>query len=144
MPWKETHVEDHRLLFTATWLAREVDFSELCCEFGISRKTGHKWRARCLAEGPPGLSERSHVAGTHPNATHAAVEEAILALRREHSTWGPRTLRTVLCGRDAAKPLEERTPWPSQRTFACILGRHGMSAMRRRRTPGAPRRLASR
>ena len=33
--------------------------SELCAEFGITRKTGHKWLERYAAGGLEGLAERS-------------------------------------------------------------------------------------
>jgi hypothetical protein len=41
MPWKECSVMDERLQFVARRLAGE-SMSELCREFGISRKTGYK------------------------------------------------------------------------------------------------------
>jgi hypothetical protein len=41
MPWKECSVMDERLQFVARRLAGEP-MTELCCEFGISRKTGYK------------------------------------------------------------------------------------------------------
>jgi len=41
MPWKECSVMDERLQFVARRLAGET-MSELCREFGISRKTGYK------------------------------------------------------------------------------------------------------
>jgi hypothetical protein len=41
MPWKECSVIDERLQFVAWGLAGEP-MAELCREFGISRKTGHK------------------------------------------------------------------------------------------------------
>ena len=39
MPWKETSVVEERLRFVARLLEGEA-MSELCREFGISRKTG--------------------------------------------------------------------------------------------------------
>src|SRR4030095_5744224 len=41
MPWKESSVMDERLRFVARLLDGE-QMSEVCREFGISRKTGYK------------------------------------------------------------------------------------------------------
>jgi len=41
MPWKECSVMDERLRFVAKLLDGE-SMSEVCREFGISRKTGYK------------------------------------------------------------------------------------------------------
>ena len=135
MPWKETRVQDQRTQFVAAWLTDDTNFAELCREFGISRKTGYKWRERYEAAGPPGLGERTSAPHRRANATPLALEDAILELRREHNAWGPRLLRSRLLLLDEAKPVEERTAWPSVRTFAAILGRHGLSGTRRKRKP---------
>ncbi|MCX7006505.1 MAG: helix-turn-helix domain-containing protein, partial [Kiritimatiellaeota bacterium] len=73
-------------------------------EFGISRKTGYKWRERYEAAGPTGLGERTSAPHRRANATPLAIEEAILAFRREHTRWGPRLLRSRLLLLDEAKP----------------------------------------
>ena len=41
MPWKESSVMDERVRFVARALDGEA-MSEVCREFGISRKTGYK------------------------------------------------------------------------------------------------------
>ena len=41
MPWKESSVMDERVRFVARVLDGEA-MSEVCREFGISRKTGYK------------------------------------------------------------------------------------------------------
>ena len=38
---------------------RTLNFRELCREYGISTKTGYKWRERLLAHGWAGLQELS-------------------------------------------------------------------------------------
>jgi hypothetical protein len=45
MPWKESRVVDERLKFIAEVLKGEESITVLCLRFGISRKTGYKWRA---------------------------------------------------------------------------------------------------
>ena len=70
--------------------------SELCEQFGISRKTGYKYLDRYAAAGMKGLVVRSHRPHQFPQRTEAAVEALILAERRLHRTWGPKKLHKVL------------------------------------------------
>jgi putative transposase len=58
MPWKECSVIDERLQFVAWGLAGEP-MAELCREFGISRKTGHKIFERYQACRVQELTDRS-------------------------------------------------------------------------------------
>jgi hypothetical protein len=78
-------------------LARSARFtvSELCEQFGISRKTGYKHLERYAADGLKGLAVRSHRPHQFPQRTDAAVEALILAERRLHRTWGPKKLHKV-------------------------------------------------
>jgi len=69
--------------------------SELCEQFGISRKTGYKHLERYAADGLKGLAVRSHRPHQFPQRTDAAVEALILAERRLHRTWGPKKLHKV-------------------------------------------------
>jgi len=58
MPWKECSVMDERLQFVARRLAGEP-VTELCKEFGISRKTGYKIFDRYQESGLEALTDRS-------------------------------------------------------------------------------------
>jgi transposase InsO family protein len=109
-------------------LARSARFTvtELCEQFGISRKTGYKHLDRFAADGLPGLALRSHRPLRFPQRTDAAVEALVLAERRLHRTWGPKKLHKVL----EVKHGIESPPAPS--TIGEILRRHGLSVKRRR------------
>jgi len=50
MPWKECSVMDERLRFVVKLLDGEA-MTDVCREFGISRKTGYKIFARYKAHG---------------------------------------------------------------------------------------------
>jgi transposase len=50
---------DERMGFIAAVMADEASMSELCAEFGISRRVGYKWLARYRAQGAAGLHDRS-------------------------------------------------------------------------------------
>ncbi len=131
MPWKETCPMDERLKFIADCLKDEWSLSDLCQYYGISRKSGYKWVARYLAEGPSGLHDRSRAPNHHPNAVHKMIQDRIVAFRAEHPHWGPRKLVHRL------RQLEPDTRWPAPSTVGEILKRHGLTVPRRRkrRTP---------
>lgn len=100
--------------------------TELCEQFGISRKTGYKHLERYAATGLPGLAARSHRPHQFPQRTTEAVEALILAERRLHRTWGPKKLHKVL---QVKHGLEAP---PARSTIGEILRRHGLSVSRRR------------
>ena len=58
MPWTETSVMEERLRFVARLWEGEP-MSDVCREFGISRKTGYKLFERYREEGPVALADRS-------------------------------------------------------------------------------------
>lgn len=55
MPWKETDKMEQKELFIKAMLANEKPFKHLCADFGISEKTGHKWKNRFYEQGKAGL-----------------------------------------------------------------------------------------
>ncbi len=110
-------------------LARTGRFtvSELCKDFGISRKTGHKYLKRHGAEGRSGLLERSRRPRHCPWTTTAEVEALILKERRDYPTWGPKKIRDRL-----QREHGVQVP-PHESTIGLILNRHGLSQKRRRK-----------
>src|SRR5437879_12045349 len=58
MPWKASSVMEERLRFVARLLDGEA-MTEVCREFGISRKTGYKIFERYKEHGLEALSDRS-------------------------------------------------------------------------------------
>ena len=69
---------------------------ELCLDFGISRKTGHKYLKRYRIDGREGLPDRSRRPKNSPNDTVKPVEALILKERTKHPTWGPNKIRDLL------------------------------------------------
>lgn len=101
--------------------------SDLCREFGISRKTAYKFVARYEDDGPLGLLDQRRVADRIPHRTSDAIVTLIVNLRRKHPTWGPRKLREVLSTRHA------ETRFPAVSTVGDILARSGLIVRKRRR-----------
>jgi transposase-like protein len=75
---------DQKTQFIADYLRRNFSISELCTQFGISRKTGYKWIDRYLHDGPQGLEDLSRAPYTSPHRTPPHVEAALIELRTHH------------------------------------------------------------
>lgn len=115
MPWKEKTVMEQRKEFIEQ-AAECTNFSALCREYGISRKTGYKWLNRFREDGS--VSDRSR-RPKHPHAkTAPVIEAAVLAMREENPSWGGRSIHAVLEA-DGIKGL------PSAKTCSNILKRNG-------------------
>lgn len=119
--------EKHRFVSLAT--TGRYTLTELCEDFLVSRKTGHKWLRRYAAEGAAGLQDRSRRPNHSPAQTVARIEQLILGERRLHRRWGPKKLREVLRGKHRIKKL------PSCSTIGRMLRSHGCTERPRRR-PG--------
>lgn len=115
MPWERRTVEDQRKEFAQAALECS-NFSALCREYGITRRTGLKWKARYEAQEP--LSDRSRRPNTSPTRTPEAVERRILELRTENPGWGAKTLHKVL-------ENQGEQNLPCVKTVNNILHRHG-------------------
>lgn len=126
MPWARTDWMSERLRFVATYLEYEVSFTDLCHDFGISRRTGYKWIRRYQADGAAALVDRSRAPRSHPNAIDENVVQAIVAVRRQHPRWGPRKVRVILARQ------YPRWVLPAASTIGDILKRNGMVRKRRR------------
>src|SRR5215213_8766632 len=121
MSWTERSVFESRLSFINEWRGKVEPVSALCARHGISRKTGYKWIGRYEQDGLSGLFDLSSARHTHAAAMSGAVVDAILALREERSTWGPRKLLARLCLDDPT------TAWPAASTIGDLLRRAGKS-----------------
>ena len=127
---------DERIRLIALWNEGKMSVSELGRAFGISRKTVYKWVARYAEHGAAGLEDRTTVAHHHPHATAEALVSALVELRKERPTWGPKKLR--------ARLAELGTSPPAASTIGELLKKHGLIRPRRRRVypPRMPSQLA--
>lgn len=95
MPWKETRPMDEKVKFISKLLDGER-MSDLCRDFGISRKTGHKFYKRYMAGGIRGLINESTKPFFCPHKTPEEIEKLIIKLRKKRSTWGPKKLKVKM------------------------------------------------
>lgn len=119
MPWKTVSVMSLRKEFVLLANAAGANRRELCRRFGISPKTGYKWLKRFDAEGLKGLQDRSRRPRCSPHRTDPAIEQRVIALRRQHPDWGGRKLRRRLLDLG-------HTQIPSPSTITDMLRRHGL------------------
>jgi transposase InsO family protein len=166
MPWKVSAVSEMRVALCHAVRVCRVPVSAAARDFGVSRKTAHKWLAAYDAAGREGvaplaaMADRSRRPLRSPGKTAEAVERAVLAVR-DRFNWGPRKIRAFLANnapaRDGAAvslgPIGNESgaigidPWPraadlpSARTCSAILRRHGRLAPPPPPPPPPPQRF---
>jgi len=91
MPWREIEPMDQKMEFCLKSL-RGGNFRELCRAYGISAKTGYKWRERFLERGYQGLEELSRRPHSHPEQLEVEQVCAIVRLKQAHPFWGARKI----------------------------------------------------
>ena len=128
MPWRVTTPMSEKLHFIEDLETTLFTMTELCDQYGISRKTGYKWAARYVAGGREGLEDRSRAPKRSPRCTEQRVADALIELRLKHPSWGPRKLLAYWGRR------HPDWPWPAASTAGEILKRAGLVKPRRRRS----------
>ena len=111
------------------------NFRDLCREYGISAKTGYKWRERFWEYGLSGMAELSKRPKSSPAGLEEAVVCEIIRLKERHRYWGARKLRKVY------ERLHEKVP--SESSFKRVLERAGLVEPRRLRSRQKSGRLFS-
>ena len=122
---------EERLLFVARLLDGEA-MTDVCREFGISRKTGYKIFERYKEHGLTALSDRSRRPVRYANQLPAQIEGLIIRCKQEKPHWGARKIRELL-----VRKLDGDFRLPARSTIHAILCRHGLV-----KVPGRPRRRA--
>ena len=104
--------------------------TEVAAATGESRSTLHRWIGRYLAGNVAGLADGSHRPVSCPHQAPAAVEVAVVEMRRKHPRWGSKRIRMQLL----RAPVQGMVV-PSERTINRILLRHGLAQPRPRKRP---------
>jgi putative transposase len=121
---------EERLRFVALLLDGEP-MTEMCREFGISRKTGYKIFDRYKDCGVAAFTDRSRRPYRQANRLPAPIEATIVRLKREYPGWGAPKIREKL------RHLTLPVLLPAISTVHAVLDRHGLVHHRRRRRSGA-------
>ena len=125
MPWKETDAMKEKQSFIEAMLKQNRPFRELCREWGISEKTGYKWRHRFYEEGYAGLAEGSRASQEHPNAIDGDTAAEMIRLRLAHPTWGGKKLLALY------QRVHPNLPLPSLSSVNRIIEKAGLLKKKR-------------
>src|SRR5204862_7553295 len=120
MPWKASSVMEERLRFVARLLDGEA-MTDVCQDFGISRKTGYKIFDRYREHGLAALTDRSRRPVRYANQLPQQVESLIVRLKADKPHWGARKIRELLVRR-----LDGDIRVPAKSTIHAVLDRHGL------------------
>jgi transposase InsO family protein len=135
MPWKKSEPMDQRREFALKALGT-LNFRALCQEYGISTKTGYKWRERLMRQGLEGMAEESRRPRISPKQLSEREVCEMVKLKLVHRHWGPRKIRTLYHRRHGQAPSES--------SFKRILEQVGLTMPRRvREGPREGGRLSS-
>jgi len=122
---------EERLRFVARLLDGEP-MTQMCREFGISRKTGYKIFERYREHGLEALNDRCRRPLRYANQLPHQVESLIVSLKRDKPHWGARKIRELLVRR-----LAGDVRVPANSTIHAVLDRHGLVRRMRKRRPRA-------
>jgi transposase len=111
---------EERLCFVARLLDGET-MTEVCREFGVSRKTGYEIFDRYKEHGLAALSDRSRRPVRYANQLPQQIESLIVRLKGEKPHWGARKIRELLVRR-----LDGDIRVPPKSTIHAVLDRHGL------------------
>jgi transposase InsO family protein len=118
---------EERLRFVARLLDGE-NMSEVCREFGISRKTGYKIYNRYKDDGLEALTDRSRRPVRYANQLPDQIERTIVECKRDKPHWGARKIRELLVRKVAGD-----VRIPAKSTVHAVLDRHGLVKRARQR-----------
>jgi transposase InsO family protein len=117
---------DERLRFVAR-VEEGERITDLCREFGISRKTGHKILKRYREDGLVGLVDQRRAPQRIPHRTPPEIRAKIVEAKRRHLSWGPKKLKAWLERKEPGVTL------PAASSIGYWLKRAGLVKPRRRR-----------
>jgi putative transposase len=114
-------------MYFVTRLEKGERMTDLCREFGISRKTGYKFWERFKRVGVAALGDESRAPKRLTSKTSEAMEQLVVEARKAHRTWGGKKLKEIL------EREHPEVKLPAVSTVAAILKRHGLVQERKRR-----------
>jgi len=135
MPWKELSNMNLKTEFIMKSLEPFCNFTELCAEFGISTKTGYKWKERFMQFGLHGLEDQPRRPHSSPTQVSEDVIFTILKLKQKKMSWGSPKIHKIYCDSHSEKEYISRA------TVDRILKKAGLVEKKKRRRKVYPERL---
>jgi transposase InsO family protein len=102
--------------------------TDVATRYGVDRRTVHRWVLRYVNEGLGALADRSSKPDRCPHQMAPVIEARIVALRRAHPGWGPRTIGSKL-----RKELDD--PPSRSSIYRCLVRHRLIEPKTRRRRP---------
>ncbi len=127
MPWKEANVVELRKEFVLEALKADLPFTALCRKYGISSKTGYKWKERFLELGTAGLFDQSRRPIKSPAQLTEDLVCKVIRLKTKHPRWGPKKICQLFARQHPASQV------PSLSSVKRMLAKAGLVEPRRRR-----------
>jgi transposase InsO family protein len=129
---------DLRTEFVMRAINEKGAFLDLCREYGISAKTGYKWKQRFLERGMSGMGDASRRPLSSPSELGESVACEIVRLKQAHLRWGPKKIRELY------QRVHPAVELPSESSFKRVLERAGLVEHRRLRPARDCGRIQSR
>lgn len=128
MAWRLKKVEEQRKALIEAYLKSTLTMTELCEQYGVSRKTAYKWCKRYKSHGEKGLQDRSKAPHKPNNFYSEDTINAALKLKLKYRKWGP---RKVLAKLNINHP---RMKWPSATRLYEVFKENNLTTPRRLRS----------
>lgn len=136
MPWHSIDPMNQKTEFALKALGT-LNFRALCREYGISAKTGYKWKERFLENGLGGMAEESRRPHSHAAQLSEEVTCAIILFRQRHPTWGARKIQELYRRAHPGEPL------PSESSIKRVMENSGLVQKRKTRVVRSTSRINS-
>jgi putative transposase len=125
MGWENYKVEHQRLHLVEAYIEKEASMTDLCKQYGVSRKTGYKWFNIYLSSGKEGLKDMSK-APKDPYCLYSKDQIQIaIDYKLKHRTYGPKKVLVKL------SELYPKLKWPSPTRLYEIYKDYGLVTDRR-------------
>ncbi|GHU16669.1 hypothetical protein FACS1894163_06410 [Spirochaetia bacterium] len=129
---------DEKKEFVLKSLDRQLVFTQLCREYGISTKTGYKWRERFLARGYAGLEEESRQPKSNGKALEEWISVELLRIKKKHEAWGAAKILNIYERNNPGKHV------PARSTVEHLFDRVGYVQHRRKKCRASGERIQQR
>jgi transposase InsO family protein len=124
----ELSMVEQRYLAVREVLDTGATITQVATQYGVDRRTVHRWLTRYANGGLEALADRSSRPDSSPTQMGPHIEARLVMMRRQHPGWGPRTLRTKL-----VNEFGDRAPSRSAIYRALVRHQLIVPAPRRRR-----------